>query len=890
MQMNVKTRLQLAMQLCEDDGGGQGLPDAAKVAAQCGSWGVNAQLKPYQADGVVWLIRRYVRGVNVILGDEMGLGKTLQSIALLSYLKTQRHRSGPFLVLCPLSVTEGWVSEFAKFAPFLRLMRYVGDKAHREDIRKGICNDVNKHPASELSNSPLPFDVLLTTYELAMADTSFLSRIQWQYAIFDEAQRLKNSSSVVYKLLDEQYMIPRRLLLTGTPIQNNLTEFWALLHFCMPRVFGQLEEFLSYFDTAEIASYIVDKSSNGESDTGSMSPLRLLRQVAQVFMLRRTKAALSSSKALVLPSLSEVTMCAPMVALQRSLYVSILRKELPKIVGRESGSSSNMSLQNIVVQLRKACSHPYLFDGVEPEPFEEGEHLVQASGKLLVLDFILKKLHTEGRRVLIYAQMTRTLDILQDFLEYRRYSYERLDGSVRAEDRFAAVRSFVSVKSNKTDEAFVFLLTTRAGGVGLNLVAADTVIFYEQDWNPQADKQALQRAHRIGQTRPVLAIRLIAESTIEEVIMFRANKKLQLTNEVIGHDSTELDAKESALDSPDIRSMIIYGLHKLTPSQPSSEIGNFSADRDFNSKINKMVEKAVSERNRKNASDVQDAESMKMELMSNENIYTFEGTDFATRKSSFNEAKELETSADRVALESLITNSKDETIETNGRRKRRVLAEDTIETINNNLEEKRAKKLESLKENKLKKWEALGYISLAVVDELEADVGNTSLDEDSTDLHSVVGDCTKPFKHPTSKSSIIFMCVDNSGNWGTGGMFNALFGLSDKIPDTYTAAHAAGAQCSTAQSAENHLLVSLAVVQTYDHRRKVPRSSMSLAAFESCLKKVCASAIKHSGSVHFPRMGARTDEGRKEWYTVERLLRKYTVKSGVPFYVYYYKK
>ncbi|TKY45363.1 Chromodomain-helicase-DNA-binding protein [Spatholobus suberectus] len=245
--------------------------------------------------------------------------------------------------------------------------------------------------------------------------------------------------------------------------------------------------------------------------------------------------------------------------------MSILRKELHKLRALSAGTSNHQSLQNIVLQLRKACSHPYLFPGIEPEPYEEGEHLVQASGKLLILDQLLQKLHYSGHRVLLFAQMTHTLDILQDFLELRKHSYERLDGSIRAEERFAAIRSFSSSSANtglnsEADQngAFVFMISTRAGGVGLNLVAGDTVIFYEQDWNPQVDKQALQRAHRIGQMNHVLCINLVTERTVEEVIMRRAERKLLLSINVTGDNILKDDNKEpSEVGTSDLKSIIL---------------------------------------------------------------------------------------------------------------------------------------------------------------------------------------------------------------------------------------------------------------------------------------------------------------------------------------------
>ncbi|RVW97097.1 putative helicase CHR10 [Vitis vinifera] len=239
--MNYEQRLIAAAKLVLD-----GDARAEDAPVNWGEFGVTATLKPHQVEGVSWLIRRYLLGVNVVLGDEMGLGKTLQAISFLSYMKVHQKSPGPFLVLCPLSVTDGWVSEIANFAPKLRVLRYVGDKEHRRSLRRTIYEQV-KEQCSKSDVSALPFDLLLTTYDIALMDQHFLSQIPWHYAIIDEAQRLKNPSSVLYNVLKERFVMPRRLLMTGTPIQNNLTELWALMHFCMPSIFGTLEQFLSTF-------------------------------------------------------------------------------------------------------------------------------------------------------------------------------------------------------------------------------------------------------------------------------------------------------------------------------------------------------------------------------------------------------------------------------------------------------------------------------------------------------------------------------------------------------------------------------------------------------------------------------------------------------------------
>ncbi|XP_057449387.1 probable helicase CHR10 [Lotus japonicus] len=395
--------------------------------------------------------QRYKLGVNVILGDEMGLGKTLQAISFLSYLKVYQLSLGPFLVLCPLSVTDGWVSEIVKFAPKLEVLKYVGDKEHGRSLRMKIHQHVTRQ--SSKLNVMLPFDLLLTTYDIALMDKDFLAQIPWQYAIIDEAQRLKNPSSVLFNVLKDRYIMPRRLLMTGTPIQNNLSELWALMYFCMPSVFGTLDQFLSTFKDISDLTSVHDSPKVKDR-------LQILRSVLGAFMLRRTKSKHMECGNLVLPPLTETTVLVPLVSLEKKVYVSILRKELPKLLSLSSGTSNHQlvkllflsfafslhsAIASSVIQLRKACSHPYLFPGIEPEPYEEGEHLVQ------------------------------------DFLELRKYSYERLDGLVRAEERFAAIRSFSSSSANvglnsgnDQNGAFVFQISTRAGGVGLNLVAADT--------------------------------------------------------------------------------------------------------------------------------------------------------------------------------------------------------------------------------------------------------------------------------------------------------------------------------------------------------------------------------------------------------------------------------
>ncbi|KAK4752505.1 hypothetical protein SAY87_021303 [Trapa incisa] len=798
----------------------------------------------------------------------MGLGKTLQAISFLCYLKDSGLSSGPFLVLCPLSVTDGWVTEVAKFSPNLKVLKYVGEKEYRCSLRRMMNAHVNDSSKSE--GLSLPFDVLLTTYDILLVDQEFLCQIPWYYTVIDEAQRLKNPSSVLYNVLMKHFLMPRRLLMTGTPIQNNLTEIWALMNFCMPTIFGMLEQFLITFKEAGDPFAVCDAVKVKEQ-------FRILKHVIRAFMIRRTKAKLIKCGNLVLPPLTEITVIVPFVDLQKHVYISILKKELPRLL--VLSSSSQQSLQNIVVQLRKASSHPYLFPGIEPEPYHEGEHLVQASGKLIILDQLLRKLHASGHRILLFAQMTHTLDILQDFLELRRYSYERLDGSVRAEERFAAIRSFSKQPSGDRglhqEDAFVFMISTRAGGVGLNLVAADTVIFFEQDWNPQVDKQALQRAHRIGQSNHVLSINLVTAQTIEEVIMRRAERKLLLSQNVMDDVIMEKDQNErSGVGAGGLRS-IILGLQMFDPTRVHTESGDSKI-----AELEAMAEKVISMRHRNGKSDHKlELNSVNVLRNSDKSLSVGLDADFdeVSYLSWVEKFKELEKSSNEL----------DENL-----RSRRA----TLHPKGKHVNVEYAK--EKAKERKLMEWESSGYYSLTVQEPPMNSSENVI--PDSGSVHFVYGDCTQPSNVFSSKATIIFSCVDNSGKWGNGGMFNALSNLSPTIADAYERA----ADFDDLHVGDLHLLkikdddehthqmhwVALAVVQSYNPRRKVPRSNISIPDLEICLSKACFLAAQNSASIHMPRIGYQDGSDRSEWYAVERLLKKYAAIYGVKVFVYYYRR
>ncbi|MXQ98337.1 hypothetical protein E5288_WYG008749 [Bos mutus] len=354
---------------------------------------------------------------------------------------------------------------------------------------------------------------------------------------------------------DEMGLVVFSLLLTGTPIQNSLQELYSLLSFVEPDLFSkeQVEDFVQRYQDIE------KESESGKFPSYKSCPRASeLYKLLQPFLLRRVKAEVATE----LPRKTEVVIYHGMSALQKKYYKAILMKDLDAF---ENEMAKKVKLQNVLSQLRKCVDHPYLFDGVEPEPFEIGDHLIEASGKLHLLDKLLAFLYSKGHRVLLFSQMTQMLDILQDYLDYRGYSYERVDGSVRGEERHLAIKNFGQ------QPIFTFLLSTRAGGVGMNLTAADTVIFFDSDFNPQNDLQAAARAHRIGQNKSVKVIRLIGRDTVEEIVYRKAASKLQLTNMIIEGGHFTLGAQKPAADADlQLSEILKFGLDKLLSSEGST--------------------------------------------------------------------------------------------------------------------------------------------------------------------------------------------------------------------------------------------------------------------------------------------------------------------------------
>ncbi|KAG2002418.1 SNF2-family ATP dependent chromatin remodeling factor snf21 [Coprinopsis cinerea AmutBmut pab1-1] len=605
-----------------------------------------ATLKPYQLEGLQWMVSLDQNGISGILADEMGLGKTLQTIAFSAYLR-ERNNSRPFLIVCPLSVLHNWIAEYEKFAPSIPVCMYHGTPEERAELRRTVMSLTEIHKtdeekaktkkkaprksrsgrklkrtakaavvedeSEEEEKEPEPlssFPVVVTTYDIIMRDRVHLSRYQWGYIVVDEGHRLKNLNC---KLMTEikKYSSAGRMILTGTPLHNNLAELWSLLNFILPDIFDDIETFQAWFNLPSLQETLPQEQSS--------SIITSLHAILKPFLLRRLKVDVEMN----LPPKKEYVLYAPLSVRQREAYDKVLdgqirqwlisggtegkqskpvaveapvaakaddetigkrlarrakgkksyavdgdddeyfelleqgefdergrRRKLTKEeeeeeearIGREHQARqkvrqvNNMRLQNTVMQLRKVCSHPFLFDWpIDPKTMQPiiGEELVNASGKMMVLDRLLRELFRRGHKVLLFSQFTTMLDIIEDWaVENMGWSICRIDGSSSPLDRKAEMERF-QTGGDDPDAPRLFLLSTRAGGLGINLVAADTVIFYDQDWNPQMDAQAQDRAHRIGQTKPVLIFRLVSAHTIETNIMQRAAEKRKLEALVI---------------------------------------------------------------------------------------------------------------------------------------------------------------------------------------------------------------------------------------------------------------------------------------------------------------------------------------------------------------------
>uniref|UniRef100_A0A3Q2H0Z8 Chromodomain-helicase-DNA-binding protein 1-like n=1 Tax=Equus caballus TaxID=9796 RepID=A0A3Q2H0Z8_HORSE len=874
-------------------------PRALVQEQELRQWGLTGiHLHSYQLEGVNWLAQRFHCQNGCILGDEMGLGKTCQAIALFIYLAGRLNDEGPFLILCPLSVLSNWKEEMERFAPGLSCVTYAGDKEERahlqQDLKQEAC-----------------FHVLLTTYEICLKDASFLKSFPWSVLVVDEAHRLKNQGSLLHKTLSEDYYpliveteevyflhqtssvqleLVFSLLLTGTPIQNSLQELYSLLSFVEPDLFSkeQVEDFVQRYQD-------IEKESESASE---------LHQLLQPFLLRRVKAEVATE----LPKKTEVVIYHGMSALQKKYYKAILMKDLDAF---ENETAKKVKLQNVLSQLRKCVDHPYLFDGVEPEPFEIGDHLIEASGKLHLLDKLLAFLYSRSHRVLLFSQMTQMLDILQDYMDYRGYSYERVDGSVRGEERHLAIKNFGQ------KPIFIFLLSTRAGGVGMNLTAADTVIFVDSDFNPQNDLQAAARAHRIGQNKSVKVIRLIGRDTVEEIVCRKAASKLQLTNTIIEGGHFTLGAQKPAADADlQLSEILKFGLDKLLSSE-----GSTMDDIDLESILGET----------KDGQWVSDAlptaeEGSREQEEGKNHMYLFEGKDYSKEPSkedrqSFKQLVTLQkTLLEETSQEGRLLRNKGSVLipglvegstkrkrilspeELEDRRKRRQEAAANRKRL---MEEKKRKKEEEEHKKKMAWWESNSYHSFCLPSkdsepedledgEDESPVHLDYEDPGSTSINYVSGDVTHP--QAGAEDAVIVHCVDDSGRWGRGGLFTALetrsaeprkiYELAGKMKDLSLGGVLLFPVDDKESRNKGQDLLALIVAQHRDRFNVL--SGIKMAALEEGLKKIFLAAKKKKASVHLPRIGHATKDFN--WYGTERLIRKHLAAKGIPTYIYYFPR
>lgn len=559
------------------------------VLTESPSYIKGGQLKEYQIQGLNWLISLYENRLSGILADEMGLGKTLQTIAFLGYLRYLRKIDGPFIIIVPKSTLDNWRREFQRWTPDVNVLVLQGNKEERHEIiRKQLLT--------------AKFDVLITSFEMVIREKGQLKKFRWQYIVVDEAHRIKNESSSLSQIIRLFYS-KNRLLITGTPLQNNLHELWALLNFLLPDVFGD--------------SNVFDEWFNSQADDGDEKNqdkvVQQLHKILSPFLLRRVKADVEKS---LLPKV-ETNVYIGMTNMQIQWYKKLLEKDIDAVNGVVGKREGKTRLLNIVMQLRKCCNHPYLFDGAEPgPPFTTDEHLVFNAGKMIILDKMLKKFKEAGSRVLIFSQMSRLLDILEDYCYFRDYEYCRIDGSTSHEDRIEAIDDYNAPDLDK----FIFLLTTRAGGLGINLTSADIVILYDSDWNPQADLQAMDRAHRIGQTKQVQVFRFVTEHAIEEKVLDRAAQKLRLDQLVI-QQGRQSSSSNIGNTTDDLLGMIQHGAKEVFESKLSSSM----LDDDVDAILARGKEKTANLNAKFNKLGLDDLQN----FTSDASVYEWNGKNFA---------------------------------------------------------------------------------------------------------------------------------------------------------------------------------------------------------------------------------------------------------------------
>ncbi|XP_031616380.1 chromatin-remodeling complex ATPase chain Iswi-like [Contarinia nasturtii] len=560
------------------------------------------EMRDYQIRALNWLITLYENGINGILADEMGLGKTLETISMLGYLKQYEKVNGPHLIVAPNSTLQNWMNEIQKFCPSLTGYILIGEKQSRSDILKKMKNSKK-------------WNVCITSYEICLIEKGPLKRFHWKYVIVDEAHRIKNEQSKLSKAL-RTFNSVNRLLLTGTPLQNNLHELWALLNYLLPTVFASSDDFDTWFDS--------NNCLRGNNDI-----VKRLHTILKPFMLRRMKADVEKT---LLPK-KELKLFVGLTSIQRQTYKKVLLKDI-QTLNSVTGQLSQKVLKTIMMELRKAVNHPYLIDGVEPgPPYTTDQHLVDSCGKMMVLDKLLARLKAQGSRVVLFTQFVIMLNVFEDYLTWRGYQYCRLDGSTPFEDRVQSIEEFNAENSEK----FIFILSTRAGGLGINLTTADTVIVYDSDWNPQSDFQAIDRVHRIGQTKQVRVFRFIAENTIDERIVQRAELKSRLDKLII-QKGNQMDVETDGQRKNATLDMIRFGAEHILSAKDGDDV----IDIDIEKILKDGALKTAEEEEKFAKYGENELRHLTFDDVSSVSLYQFEGFDFRKKQESSVDNEEMD--------------------------------------------------------------------------------------------------------------------------------------------------------------------------------------------------------------------------------------------------------
>ncbi|KAF3922422.1 hypothetical protein AA313_de0205143 [Arthrobotrys entomopaga] len=514
-------------------------------------------LKDYQMDGMNWLYYRWFEKKNAILADEMGLGKTIQIISFLEVLH-QEHKVWPFLIVAPHSTVTNWIRELRTWAPSLRVVAFYGSG---EALKLSKKYELFSN-APSASARDLKCHVVVTSYQAVADHSTVLRPVPWQALIVDEGQRLKSDDTILYREL-WTFKFNHKVLLTGTPLQNNIRELFNLLQFLDPK----------NIDAKELEERFGEVNKEN---------LHELHDMIRPFFLRRTKAQALKD----LPPISDVIIPLTVTKLQQKLYSSVLSKDAELIraimAKTEAKGSARSKLNNILVQLRKVLCHPFVYDTEIEEKLEDQQlvfrNLVDASCKLKFLELLLPRLHEQGHRVIMFSQFLHMLDVMEDFMGGLGLPTLRLDGSNDSAEKQKLIDAYNAPES----PYFSFLLSTRAGGVGINLATADTVIILDPDFNPHQDLQAVARAHRIGQKNKVLVFHLISVRSVEERIIQLSKKKLGLDHLIIQRMGAEGQEEEEEVD---VENILRHGAEEII----KGDIKEISYDMES---IDKLIDRS----------------------------------------------------------------------------------------------------------------------------------------------------------------------------------------------------------------------------------------------------------------------------------------------------------